>query len=351
MPLFKKTSDKLFKLSEYMRKISYNKVRFVLLLISGVLTGLTLVLPWLGFIEWITLVPAGAILLTRASDKEIRLRSLYRDGLIFFYSYYLVCYHWFVYLYPLDFIYGMTKLAALVVVIVALFGLSLLQALMGGALFVLVGLIFRCRPFDSKKYYILRAFLVAGLWAVFEWAQTLGWWGVPWGRLPLGQIDYLVGVQNASWFGSYFITFVIISVNLCIAAAIINPPKVKIAVIAVLSLLLFQYASGALIWFTTDITEGKKITVSCIQGNVSSNEKWDTDSLIKTYQNYGGYTKAAAEEGAELVIWPETAFPYDISNGLYAIYGDVFAKLADDCDIYLVVGAFTSDEDKNDFNS
>lgn len=351
MSLLQKASVGFFGLSEHLKKISYNKIRFVLFLISGVLTGLTLVLPKIGFIEWGSLIPVGAVLLIRAADKNVRLRSLYLDGLVFFYTYYIVCFHWFVYLYPLDFIYGMTKLAAFAVVVVALFGLPLLQALMGGLLFVLVALVVRSRLFERIRLSILPPLAIAGSWAVYEWTQTLGWWGVPWGRLPLGQIEYLAGVQNAAWFGSYFITFMIVAVNLLLAMALINPPKIRLGVIVALSLLIFQYASGALIWFATDIYEGEKIKVSCIQGNVSSNEKWDSASLTKTFQNYVGYTKAAANEGAELVIWPETAFPYDISSGLYSMYGDVFAKLADDYDIYLLVGAFTSDEEGNDLNS
>ncbi len=351
MAHFQKTSDFFGALSEGLRKISYKNTRFILLLVSGLLTGLTLIFPEVGFLEWLTLVPVGAILLVRASDNEIKLRSLYRDGFVFFYMYYVVCYHWFVYLYPLDFIYGMSELSAFIVVVVALFGLSLLQALMGGLLFVVTGVVFRNRLFGRIKPLLIRPLTIAGLWAVYEWTQTLGWWGVPWGRLPLAQTKYLVGLQNASWFGSYFITFMIVAVNLLVAFALIHPPKLRLGVLTAACLLVFQYGSGALIWFTTDIYEGEKIKVACIQGNVTSNEKWDNSSLIKTFHNYVGYTKEAAEEGAELVVWPETAFPYDISQGLYSVYGDIFAQLADDYDIYLLVGAFTSDEEGNDLNS
>ena len=138
------------QISDILRKIAYKKRRIVLLIFSGLLTGLTLVFTKLGFLEWITMIPAGIILLVRASDREVRLRSLYSDGFLFFYSYYLVCYHWFVNLYPLEFIDGMTKGGALAVVILAWFGLSLLQALMGGCVFLLAGLLFRCNL--SQKF-------------------------------------------------------------------------------------------------------------------------------------------------------------------------------------------------------
>ncbi len=337
--------------SEKLRKISYSRLRFLLLILSGFLSGLTLVFPEIGFIEWITIVPAGAILLLRADDKNIKLRTLYGEGFVFFYAYYIICYHWFLSLYPLDFVDGMTKLGAISVVALAWLGLSLLQALMGGLVFVLAGIVFRSRVFKKIKFCIVKPLAVAGIWAVFEWLQTFGWWGVPWGRLPIGQTQYLIGVQNAAWLGSYFVTFMIVSVNCLLALALLNVKNIKIGVFGALVLLIFQYASGMLIWFTNDTQSGTPIKVACVQGNVSSKEKWNEGSAEKTVDNYLKYTEQAALEGAELVIWPETAFPYDITTGAYEIYGEQFALLADKYDIYLLVGAFSSTDECDSLNS
>ncbi len=338
-------------MSEVIRKIANKKIRIIFLIISAFLTGLTVVFPKIGFIEWVTLIPVGIIILVRASDKTAKLRWLYLDGLAFFFTYYAVCFHWFVNMYPLDFIDGMTKGTALLLVILGTVGLSLFQAIISAFAFVLVALVFRSRVYEKINLQILKPFIIACIWTLFEWVQTLGWWGVPWGRLPIGQTGYLFGVQNASWFGSYFITFMIVAVNLLLAFALINPHKLKLGILCAVALLLFQYGSGALIWYTTDVTEGEKITVACIQGNVSSSEKWDSTSLQKTFDNYIKYTKEAADNGAELVIWPETAFPYDISQGVNAIYGEYFSMLADNCGIYLLVGAYTSDSEGKDYNS
>lgn len=49
---------------------------FVLLAFGAVATGLTLVCPEIGVLEWVTLVPAG-IMLLRLADGETRLRRIY----------------------------------------------------------------------------------------------------------------------------------------------------------------------------------------------------------------------------------------------------------------------------------
>ena len=337
------------KITDELRAIANKKYRYILLVLSGVLTGATLVFTKAGFTEWITMIPMGVVLLTRAADNKVKLRSLYLDGFVFFYSYYLVCYHWFAYLYPLEFIDGMTKGAALAVVILAWFGLSLLQALMGGFVFVFAGLLFRCR--FCQKFALSRVFVAAGLWSVFEWSQTIGWWGVPWGRLPIGQTEYLIGLQTASWFGSYFVTFLIVSVNLLLTYILLDPPKWKAGIIIAASLLVFQYGAGTLIWFTADVTEGEQLKVACIQGNISSSDKWSSDSDIKTTEVYTRLITEAAEQGAELIVLPETAFPYDFDSSEYSYFNDIFGEISEHYGIYILVGAYTHEGEKDSLNS
>ena len=230
------TYEKIFSLEERAKR--NRAVRFMLLFISAVLTGLCLVISKIGIIEWLTLVPCALFLLALASDKETRLRTLYCYGLFFFMIFYTVNFHWFINLYPLDFIDGMTKGAALAVVLVAWIGLSFFQAVQGALVFVLAGLVFRSSL--CRRFSLLKPFALGAIWAVYEWLQTFGWWGVPWGRLPLGQAEYVVGLQTASWFGPYFITFLIASVNALIAYALLNRPKIKVCCIVIASILIFQ---------------------------------------------------------------------------------------------------------------
>ncbi len=291
------------------------------------------------------------VVLCRAADREVKLRSLYFDGLVAFYSFYLVCYHWFIYLYPLEFVDGMTKGGALAVVCLAWFGLSLLQALMGGLVFLLAGVLLRSRACEKVK--ILAPLIFAGLWAVFEWTQTIGWWGVPWGRLPLGQSEYLWGIQNASWLGSYFITFMLVAVNAFAALALLSLSEekfVRLCASLAAVLVVFQYASGALIYYTTSVDDGTKIRVACIQGNISSSEKWDSSSSNKTIKNYMGFSEQAVAEGAELIIFPETAFPHDITDK-EGFYSEMFSEFTAKHGVYLLVGAYISDDAENSYNS
>ena len=320
--------------------------RFLCLLASALLTGLTLVFPEVGFLEWLTMIPVGIFLLEFASDPQARLGGLYGYGLFFFWSFYLVVFHWFINLYPLSFIDGMTRGGALSVVLVAWLGLSLLQALMGAVVFVVAGLLLRTRL--MARFPMARPFALAGLWAFYEWTQTLGWWGVPWGRLPIGQSSYLVGLQTASWFGSYFITFLLVAVNFCLALALCEwlkqPQKTwrgvcRVASICAVALVLFQYGAGTVLWLTKPAAD-RTIRVAAIQGNISSHEKWSAESTQKTKEVYRDYTLKAAEAGADVVVWPETALPYVVDEDTAYV-----VDLAKRAGVTILVGAFTVDEE------
>lgn len=322
-------------------------IRVLILAISGLLTGLTIAFPQIGFLQWITIVPAGIVLIKRASIKETKLRSIYFDGLVFFYAYYLVCYHFFISMYPLDFIDGVDNVTAAAVVVIAWFGLSLLQSLFGAFVFWFCALLFRGKI--CQRVALLKPITVAALWAIFEWSQNFGWWGVPWGRLPLGQTYYIVGIQNASWFGSYFLTFVIVLVNLCIAFAILEANKeriVKATAILAVSVLTFQYASSVFIWFSTDITEGETTKVACVQGNISASNKWTAETFSKNREVYCEQTRKAAAEGAKIIAWPETAIPFDITLEIYSGYDSMCKDLAKETGAYILVGAYSTEGEK-----
>lgn len=319
-------------------------VQYLFLFISAVLTGLAVAFSQIGAIEWLTLIPVAIVLLNTADTTK--LRNLYGRGLFFFFSYYVVIFHWFIDLYPLDFISGMTPATAAALVLVSTLGLSALQAFFGGFVFLVFGLF--CRTHVAKKYSFSKPFFMAALWAVYEWTQTLGWFGVPWGRLPIGQSRMLAELQTASLFGSYFITFLIVAVNFILAYALLMPEKRKLCAAVALSLVLGNTLAGTLLYLTNSDNDKETVRVAVIQGNISSQEKWSIESTKKTKEIYARYTRQAAADGAKIVIWPETAVPYVLES---SSFDDFVRDLAVETETTILVGAFTEDEEYNMYNS
>ena len=314
---------------------------YIFLAVGAFLTALTLMIPSIGAVEWVSLVPAAIVFIITARDTEVHYKQMYLYGFVYYMSFGLSIFHWFINLYPLDFA-GMTKPAAAVVVIVAWVGLSLLQAVFAAFMPVLLALLMR--KSIISKYRILTPFIAAALFTVFEWLQTLTWMGVPWGRLAIGQTEMPLMLKSSSAFGSYFITFLIVAVNFFLALFILmkKDEKRNVCLAAGAGLV----ALNLLVGMSAELLEandGEKIKAAAIQPNISSHEKWGWDSLTITKETVRKYSLAAAEEGATLIVMPETVFPYNpLKNS--SIY-DFITELAVECDATLVVGGFTSGEE------
>ncbi len=318
------------------------------LLLGAVLTGLTLVFPVLGFLEWITMVPLFIGAYRLACSERHGLMRTYWYGFLTIFTFYFVIYHWFTYLYPLDFV-GMDNVSSAVVIVAGWAGLSLLQAIPGGLVFLFFKLMHRTEVFE--RYPILRPFAFSALWIVFEWSSTLSWTGVPWGRLCLGQADYLPMLQATSLFGSYFVSLLLLLVNGLLAYAILfrqNLRRSAICAAVAVGLVIANLLSG-IVLMNWKNTPAQTVRMAVVQGNVNSHDKWSANSYVISKEIYGELTREAAKDGAEVVVWPETSFPYALNQ--YGALKSFVSELAVECDVTLIVGAIYEDEDGKSYNA
>ena len=330
-----------------MKKFLFKKRRELMIVISGFLTSLTLIASDLGFIEWLSLIPVAIALVLYAEDREIGYKKIYGKGVLFFMCYYLVVYHWFLYMYPLEFA-GVSKWAAAVVVLFAWLGLSLIQTIGSALIFVLIIFVYRLGV--VKKVRFLLPVFAAAIWTVFEWAQTIGWWGVPWGRLCLGQSNATLFLRSSAVLGSYFVSFVIVAVNFCLAYLIVFKDRKKLLVSMALSLFCLNIALGLIVTLSYH-NEGESVRFAAVQGNISTSEKWGEGTLDKTLSIHKKHTMNAALNGADVIVWSETALPYNFFEDEYLV--SYMSELAKNADATILFSAFTEGEgaDYSDFSN
>ncbi len=324
------------------------KWRWPLLILGAIFFGFTVIFPQIGSLEWIALIPVLQAILTLTADRTVKYRRLYGMGLIFFWIFYAINFHWFLYMYPLDFA-GMSRAASAVVVGFACLGLSLFQALGAAILFPLMGLAVRGRWLS--RHTVLHPVLFACLWTALEWWQAhSGWSGVPWARLSLGQAETVSILQSASVFGSYFITFLIVAVNGLLAYLLLNPSRRVLCAALALGLFFGNMGFGVIRMAAMrdgDIT----LTAAAIQGNKGSLENWSAGSMDQVMEVYGDLSKEAAAEGADIIVWPETCIPANIDRQAW-VY-EYVTELSRECGVPILCGLFTRVEEGSeaDYNS
>ncbi|MBO5305281.1 MAG: apolipoprotein N-acyltransferase [Clostridia bacterium] len=326
-----------------MRLFSVKKFRVSLLVGSALLTALTLMLPqYIGLLEWVSLVPFALVTFSFA-ERGTPLKKHFLYLLLFFGVYYFAIFHFFVTMYPMEFL-GISKLAALGVVAVAWLGLTALQAIPFALAFLALRPLGRCRA--VRRCRLLFPFLAAAIWTVLEWLLTLTWAGVPWSRLALGQVKLLPLLQSASLFGSYFVTFLIVAVNFLLAYVLYYEKK-KLLLVPILMFSVNLLVGGTLMLAHRDV--GEAVQVAAVQGNVSSQEKWDTSRYLDNLKLQKRLTTQAVKRGADIVVWAESSFP-DVLDDIPSVE-EFLSGTASGGDCYLLAGAFDTDEEGNRYNS
>ena len=325
------------------------KYAWLSLPLGGVLTGLCLAFPQIGFLEWLSMIPALLFLFTVARDTTVRYRRLYLYGFCYYFSFFMTALHWFLDLYPMDFL-GVTKGEAVALVAICWVGLSLLQTLFAAFVIPLFG--FLCRRSVMKRLTALVPLLFAAQYVIAEWSQTLTWMGVPWARLALGQIEYGVMAGSAALFGSYFITFAIVLVNGYLAWGILqrkNIPCLRLSAAVAAGVLVLQLGCGMIGYFTAKPQNGSPVLAAAVQGNVGSDLKWTPDSRRQSYEIYAKYTAEAAAAGATIVVFPETFIPATVSK--HSELGEYVIGLAKLHQVTIFCGGFHRDGAGNEYNA
>lgn len=301
---------------------------FLLCLLTGLLCGLPLIFDWLFWLSWIAFIPMFRLFLTE--------KPCYRDGFAFGLGYYGLLYHWFTYLYPMDFA-GLNEAQSVAAVAVCWIGLTLLQTIGTAFLGPLFGLI-------RSKHRWMWPISLAAVWTFLEWCQTLTWMGVPYCRLALSQCACLPMIQSASLLGSLAVGFLIALVNGCLALALLlwkeHSSRRKIALPAGIAVFLvlanFLFGTVSLAVYTD---EGTPIRAAAIQGNISSADKWGK-SASSAMEKYSTLSREAAadENPPQLILWPETAVTTSIRTS--KPFAKLLSETARSCNATVITGAF-----------
>jgi apolipoprotein N-acyltransferase len=153
------------------------------------------------------------------------------------------------------------------------------------------------------------AWSAALLWTALDHLRSFALTGFPWATLGYAQHGNPAMLGLASFTGVYGLSFVsvlgsaaLLETFLALRAGRRPPHAVLGAFAAVVALhglgLLAPRAAGP-----------ESIRIGVIQGNIDQGVKWNAAWIEQTLERYEALSRDAADAGAELVVWPETAVP------------------------------------------
>ncbi len=155
------------------------------------------------------------------------------------------------------------------------------------------------------------------VWVATELGRTRLFGGFPWVLLGYSQVTVLPVAQLASLFGVFGVSALVASTS---AAAVVSaipkagrsrflaPGVTLAAVVVVAAWGQMRVSAGTL------VRTGEPVRVGVVQGNVDQAEKWDPARASAIFDEYLGLTRQALDQGARLVLWPESSTPFSFDE-------------------------------------
>lgn len=161
----------------------------------------------------------------------------------------------------------------------------------------------------------LRAFGPAALlvspfvWVSTELLRAHTFFEFPWCLLGYSQQANPAAIQIAAFTAVYGVSFAVVLASALLAYAALVAERRGPALVALLGLLAGLHGFG--FWIMGQpLPEIGRIRVGLVQGGVAQEDKWRPELAHENIGRHLELTAHAAEQGARLVVWPESAVPF-----------------------------------------
>ncbi len=178
-------------------------------------------------------------------------------------------------------------------------------------------------------------------WVAYEFLYSVTEFRFPWLTLGNGLAYFTSFIQSAEIIGVYGLSLLVLYSNLLFAILIGDYLSKKIfrkkAFLLVSALIIANIAYGLYALNQKEHSVGK-VTVGLIQPDLNPWKKWEAGNLQQQLDIYLNLSKEAVKNGAELVVWPETALPVYLLSGSYLKYVNEIRDFVDSNKACLITG-------------
>jgi apolipoprotein N-acyltransferase len=158
-----------------------------------------------------------------------------------------------------------------------------------------------------------------------EWLRGWVFSGFPWVLVGTSQVRWLPIAQTVSLFGVWGLSALIVAVNVAIVLLLLRERRERPRALLVVALACALSGWGA--WRLSAAptagnptggrgagvggpSDGATLRVGIVQGNVPQDQKWSREFADDILVRYIRLSREAAQQGARLIVWPESATPF-----------------------------------------
>jgi len=284
-------------------------------LLSGALLALSFPPFEIANLAWVALIPL-LIALFRQPDGGLSTRQTFWLGFAGGLVFWLLSLSWLLRLFE-------TSPAPMILIVLGWLILCACCAFYWGAFTVTASWL--CRKIGTAKLRqsALLTILLPVVWVGWEVARSYWITGFPWNLLGISQYRNTVLIQWAEWAGVPGISALVMLANTSLAFTILRylPPcdrkyKPHIELFIALTMMALCYRSGYSLVLQHSGAD-RSVDILAIQPAIPQVQKWSQDQIDlvhSTLRNVTCHALAAEPNLPNLVIWPETATPYCVTE-------------------------------------
>jgi apolipoprotein N-acyltransferase len=152
-------------------------------------------------------------------------------------------------------------------------------------------------------------------WVGLELLRAHTFFRFPWCLLGYSQADDLAFIQIARFGAVYAVSFVVALASGVLAYVAVEPRAARRrAAVAGLGLVLGGVFLDGWLALARPIEEDGRVRIGLVQASIPQEDKWDQAQALLNLKRHVDLTEQAAAAGARLVIWPESALPFDFDS-------------------------------------
>ena len=152
-------------------------------------------------------------------------------------------------------------------------------------------------------------------WVATEILRTHTFFNFPWCLLGYSQHSNRPFIQFASATAVYGVSFLLVATSSLLAFAAVETQRARrrAAAFALVAAVGGTWLHGTWV-MSRPLPSGELLRVGLVQGGIRQEEKWVPESAWQNIDRHLELTRRAADGGARLVVWPESAVPFTFDH-------------------------------------
>lgn len=162
---------------------------------------------------------------------------------------------------------------------------------------------------------------IPALWVVLEWVRSAGSWGFSWGVLGYSQQSVLPVAQFVSLAGVLGLSGALVLVNASLVEVALAARGERRRALggAVVAVTVVAGVLGWGLWRASVPVAPARLKVAGVQPSIDQWAKFDVAQADSIMRILGRLTKRALRTEPALLIWPETAIPFEKSEDSFFV--------------------------------